>query len=545
MKLFKNGFLDYKLITPIILLICILPQLPLVRGYFIQDEWQLFSVFYGLRGSFIEVVSSFLIPHPGQYVPITLIASYVIFYFFKLDYIAYFIPGLFLFVIVGWLLFKVSVLLTEDKRSSFMAMIFYFVSPMHFQATSWVVANVGYHLSAAFALLSLLRVLYWLKDAKLKHLLLSSVFLLLSLLSKGISMYFIVLIPLLVLFQAKSWRKAIESLLTVVPAGLLVFWSFWFIKIHPLPSFSVQGSITTPLNLITLPVRAMVQSLFPQEVLLTGARYLSLFLLHTRNISKVESFAETSGMALVVGVSFLVLVGFSVYFVYKDRHILKPLLIVGSFILLSGLPFYFVTSAKFELIPPRYLYFGVTGVSIGVAYLSRYCTEKKKYHWIHGILLILIFLYGVVTVWQSLNLVKNGSTRKFLLTTISQADYRSIKNFIFIDSDVSFYGLPENVRTLPFQNGLGKTLAVYLHDKVHIPDQVYQDPDLLWPIESQGYYQDTGGGFGYFYNYQDMIKVLKKNSLNSDVVTAFSFKHGFLHNSTSKIREQINKDLSE
>lgn len=516
---------------------------PLLSAYFVQDEWQLFSSYYSASAStFLEKISFFIIPQPGQYVPITSLFAFIMFSVFHLEYLAYFYISMILFLLNAYFLSKVCLILTKNRLAAIIAASFFIIAPLHFQATSWAVASFGYHLSALFAMASLIHLLKWIDEGKGSRLYISGALLLLSLLSKGTSMFLVVFYPLLVFLQTKSLKRTFHSLASLVPSVFFIIWNYWFIRTHPLADFTVIKQETSLFNLFSLPLRTLLQSILPQDILLNLSRFISGIILQSNDVFRVGSFAETKGMGIIFGFGLLILLIALFFLVFYKHKGCKPWLITLCFIGLSGLPFYFVTYNKFSLIPPRYLYFGVIGVGIGVSYLSAYIIRSKKRNYFVA-LITLLFTYGVITFNQSIDLGKTGSVRKSILAQISKNDLKEDQNVIFIESDSSFYGLSEKVRTLPFQNGFGKTLATFLHGRIYIPDEVYKNPDILWPIESQGYFGDASRGFGYFRDYTKLVEVLEEKGLPLSAVTAFTFKEGVLVNTTTQIRSKLKNSL--
>src|SRR5258708_6166147 len=195
--LLKSWWMSF-LIALIILAGALVVYQPLINGYFIQDEWQLFSSFLANQGkSLISVLISFFIPSPGQYVPITQIVSYLSFLSFKLNYISYFYLGIILHMLVGMLTFYFIKLLTKTFWPALVAAVFFVIAPQHFQATSWVIVNLSYSLSALFFLVGLISFFKYLDNDKLRYVVLTTLSFLLSLITKEVTVFIFIALPLI------------------------------------------------------------------------------------------------------------------------------------------------------------------------------------------------------------------------------------------------------------------------------------------------------------------------------------------------------------
>ncbi len=543
---YKKNFAALNI--PLLTLISLSVYSPLISGFFIQDEWQLFSFYHSMDNkSLLQILTSFFIPQPGQYVPITQIISYLVFYIFQLNYLAYFLIGLLLHILVGILLLKLLTILTKNLLISFFGALFFLITPSHFQATSWVVTNIGYALSASLFLIGIIFYFRWLENKEIKLAFFSSMFLFLSLLAKEITIFIFLALPLLTYIWKKDFRKSIRTIFITFPVLCFGLWNYWFIKTHPLEDFNVQSS-TNLFNVFTLPIRSLVESAIPQDLIYVMSK---IIILATSPFTKLQSNTTAFSRATETIGAFIVVILITLIFVFLGSYIWKATrttnrtifksyitgIILAAF---SGLPFIFVDSSEFSLLQPRYTYIGVLGVTIMLTTLLGICIKRWPRLSLLGVISVLL-IYSLITFKISNDLAQIGETRKNILATINiSLPVNQRVTLIFVDSDRSYYGLPSEDHIVPFQNGLGKVLAVDLWNQVYIPRKLYE-PIILWELTSQGYYKDNIGGFGYYRDIRLLQKAVKDNSIPKVNVFGFYWhsQESRLENITNNVREQL------
>lgn len=529
-----------------------LVYLPLVNGFFIQDEWQLFSIFYGYTNKpFLQVILSFLIPEPGQYVPITQTLSYTSFQIFNMNYLGYFFIGIMLHVIAGILLGFLILKVSSHKWLALFAESLFILAPQHFQGTTWVIANFGYSFAAIFFILGLINFFNWLDKNKMKYVFLSVIFFFLSVISKEITAFIILGLPLLVLIWSPQIKKIITVIFIVSPVFLFVFFHYLYIKANPLADYSINNS-TNIYNIIFLPVRSLAQSFLPQEMIYRFSKILIMPFALKSNIfpmtSQFDQLVQGIGAQIVVSLVLIVVivVGWVFYQLSKKNKDLKyyfKLYLTGIVLAsLSGLPYIFVDTTQFSLLQSRYTYIGVICIIFS---LIAMCLFLQKYlgNKIWPILLIVLLYFGISTLSLSNNLSKLGETRKSILKRLDLIIPSGQKNVVlFVESDSSFFGLPSDTKIVPFQNGFGKTAGIYLYNKIYLPT-VFYSPDILWPIESQGFISDKNGSFGYFREYSKLEENVRKNNIPVSHIYSFIYRDRtkLLLNQTEAIRIQLNK----
>lgn len=516
----------------------LLAYLPLINAYFVHDEWQTFLYFESIKDkSYLDGIKLLVSPQPGQYIPLTFIITYTLYLFFNLNYYVFLFFSLILHGFVGFLLMYLLLKITNKRLLSLLGGFFFIIAPHHFQATSWIVANIGYTLSAIFMISGFIFFLKWLEIAKPKFALLSSFFILLSLLSKDISVYAIIFLPAMALLLKEKKSYFIKSIFIVFPSLILEIWHFWYLRANPY----VELLVTSPpgwQNLISLPLRSIAESIIPQHIIYWLSKAILLmfppYSLEKLNTTAFNQQVESMGAFIIVLIiTFLfILIGIKI----KSKIFLIGGLLTG----LAGLPYFFVDTENFSLLQPRYIYIPLMGMCLAIIPLINIAFKKWRLKSTVA-LSIILFFFMISTFKMSYDLAGNGSERKHILENISQSlPPESINTIFYVQSDTSFYGLPDNVKTLPFQVGPGKVLAAYLYEKIYIPFQVY-DYFTFLEIGSEGYFSDESGGYGYFRNYDKLKFLVKTNKIQIDNI--YSFKYikslGNVTDITEEIRDKL------
>jgi hypothetical protein len=185
--------------------------------------------------------------------------------------------------------------------------------------------------------------------------------------------------------------------------------------------------------------------------------------------------------------------------------------------------------------------------SIGMIFLIlSISTTLFKNRWGTLSIILPILLLNVLVTRIEINKVsESGNIRKNILDQIS-SDYPKLNNkqILYFESDTSYFGLPENVRILPFQSGLGQTLLVWYHRRENF-DSIFFKNEFLWEIDSQGYLEHGVRGFGYFREFDKLAESLKYNNLAPDNVIAYRWnsRTSSLIEITAEIRKKLNNEI--
>jgi hypothetical protein len=190
----------------------------------------------------------------------------------------------------------------------------------------------------------------------------------------------------------------------------------------------------------------------------------------------------------------------------------------------------------------RYYYFTVVGVSLLLGIIVKFIINTKK---------IFLFIFLCITflffsVWhisytlQDLSLqVQASQTRLSILRSIKYEIPKLKNKTIFYITGNGDYLLRGN--PLPFQQGNGYTLLVFLYNPSIKGLNNLLSNNFLWDLGTEGYKQVGNNGFGFFYDY----KRLKNAYLNKQfsLTDVYSFYWDSKENKLTSKTIEIRKDL--
>jgi len=214
---------------------------------------------------------------------------------------------------------------------------------------------------------------------------------------------------------------------------------------------------------------------------------------------------------------------------------------------------YAILERRATYLDSRYFYFGMAGggLLIGVL-LESICNviaSRKKIHF--------LLLFCIMLIVSSLYLVKNiqfiqrdinfqvqvAQERISVLKQIRERIQNLPKNPIFyVTGDItSYYLLPQ--QKIPFQQGIGYTLmCLYYRQGVISHELLEREGNYFWDINTQGYKEIGGNGFGYYWNKDDLLKFVKgnKNISTNQIVGIYYYSNTqHIENISSNIRDYV------
>ena len=522
-----------KLLTTAIIITFFLSYFRLPFSFFQQDEILGF-------GRFIEygrniILDAFLVNRIKHFVPLTMAVSYYIYKIFGMNSFVFTSLGLGFHLINGLLIYRVSLHYLKNKVLSLLAVLIFLSSSVAGQLIMWPVISLN-SISLTFSLLA------WLAIVK-KKLRWVPVFFLGAVFSVEYSAGLIFFIPLAIYHTiGKDLKEKIRAILpfSVVATGYCAL-RFLPIFFNGHAKTSVIGVGGTPFisKVIGHVPRYFGQLFFGQDILL----YLSKKMQEILGLTGLgTAYAETSIFPIVsFSLGFILIVLFVVF--YRRTYLLP-----FSFIFFSSLPFLLVPGniGTSSVIASRYMYFGVAGMALVIAFILKYLIDSKKKGWLTLVIFLIAFLVvrgTYVNFMSGERLYATGKLRVRILNLI-KSSYPALpqRAVFYSESNKSYYGLPDKEVILPFQSGFGQTLMMFYSDSDKLPTSFY--PGLyLWEITSQGYEEHEGRGFGYFRDLTLLKETVKKYNLPPEAIIAFSW-NGFTGEMT-EISDRIRRDVSE
>lgn len=505
----------------------------ILSGFFQQDEWFGFSEFILRKGfGFARLFQYFFEPKVGHYTPLTISTLYLDLSIFGMNYVPHAIISLILHLGIIVLVYKMFRLLFEKKHLAGVATVVFASFASIYQATSWVMADIGTHGATILGILSTIFFLQFIKTKNQKKFTLSLITLLISLLFKEITIGLFVIF-LLLLWKFSRFSKKDKILFT----KKIVFWGTFyallrFIMILITPKYSGTSEVVFGpksilmflYDLVTIPVKSISQSLIPAQIL----KGISGFIARLAPEKITGEFGSPAFEVFIVkrvmeGISLLASLVIFVWVLIK-KNFSKYHLLGITWIIINSLIFAFSPqrSGIKSLIDSRNLYF----VSIGMAMIiaSVYSKVKEKNNIKATLLLILIIILNLFFLNQNISdFVKVSKQRRAILDKITFL-FPSLPDRVifYTKSSQSYYGLPPESKIMPFQSGFGQTLLVWYYPKEKIPKEFFKDR-FLWDIDSQGYKETQDRGFGYFRDMNLLKEAIKQYNLSEESVVAFSW----------------------
>ena len=164
------------------------------------------------------------------------------------------------------------------------------------------------------------------------------------------------------------------------------------------------------------------------------------------------------------------------------------------------------------------------------------------------IILVSLTILNVFWLERQLSVyVEEGTVRKEILNIVKR-NYPQLpsKVIFYTESEKSYYGLPPNERTLPFQSGFGQTLLVWYYPTEHFSQEFFEN-QFLWEITDQGYKEKGERAFGYFRDFNKLVKTVENEKLPIESVISFRYdsENQILINNTDEVRGRLGGYFSD
>lgn len=494
--------------------------------FFQQDEWLLFGLIIDrglnilLRGLGTDNIFHFI--------PLDQLLNYLMFTAFRLNYIPYNIAGLLFHFLNGILVYFVCWQLTQKRLVTLLSGIIFLTSSVAAQLVMWPVVSLN-TLSLTFTLLVWIFLLKLENLRSYKSIMLGipvAIFTVLALLTLEYSINLLIFVPLSA-FVLLGRRRVKYLIMFLLPFVILCF-TYLVVRIYPVfvhSSGSTGGGLQLSIigyKLSRLPLRYLGQLFLSEQVILSFSHFLS------GKFNMVEALMF-SKITTITG-CLMIIVSSYIYFLIKriSTEDSKKFLLVLIFLITSPLPFIFIPgqAGEFLLFPPRYLYYGIVGYALFIAFLLKliFLKENRLLKFFSIAVFFALILTGIIYNWDRENrLFLQGEIRQGILNSIKSNYPKLAKKVIFYtQSDRPYYGLPEGERILPFQSGFGQTLLMWYSASENFPKAFFQNK-FLWEITDQGYKEVGENGFGYFRDIELLGKEVKKKDIPLESIIAFDF----------------------
>lgn len=532
----------------------------LLNGFFQQDEWFSFTIYLLHRDlNFVDMIKFLFASNIGHYNPLTNGVQQILFSLWGMDYTKFAALGIVLHsILVGSVFFLGKLVFKGNTTLAFVSALLFGISGSIHEGTSWVVADISTLTSSFLGVVSAIYLFKFLNEKEGRYLNLSLSMVVVSLFFKEIT---IGLLPLFFIVVSHDNKKRILSkhtllIVTVSIAYILLRASMLFGPNIGGDELVTQSQPIAKLvyNFITIPFKALSQTIFPYDFIRTIAERAALLL-----PEKITGLPESPEFDIFVVKRvmefFSVSVGLFIPFISaalflrkKATQLSDALIFSLGWVLLNSFVFAFAPEQPNVIfaVDSRNLYFTAIGASIFLVWVIKSMFREN----LTKVILFFIPLLVFNVYWLNKNLsviVKEGKIRKEILNQIT-THYPNLpeRTIFYTESDSSFYGLPDSERIFPFQSGFGQTLLVWYFEIENFPDEFYKDK-FLWGITEEGYKEADGRGFGYFRNYESMVKEVMEKNLTPEAIISFRYDSeidGVIDN-TQEVRGRLLGSLSK
>lgn len=524
----------------------ILTALILSFTYFQQDEWHTFGTIqaYGFR--YVTLDKNLFDLLTSDRVGARAIV-YMLFSLFGVSSIPFATFAIIIHSFNSYLIYKLAKKLTKIELIPVISAAFFFFNSLGHQAYSWFGTVTGSATCVTFVLISLLFYFKFLEKRQFKNLLFSLFFIWVSFLFKESGYFIFLLYPItwflyegrkIKLFFVKNWPLLLYgTLMTVILARSIIFISG---ERANYVSADTSGSIKLLTHLIFYPLEGVGQSFVPFQFIFEAGRQATYIFKPTLqpDTPQFDLFYTTVATEVVVIIlSFAVITLFVLSYkkiLNKDRQLTKFYLFSLALLILSFLPY--VVLDKFDAyLDSRYYYMGLVGSSFLFSIFAVSITKQVKSFFKRNTFILfmsLIFLSHMFYLGSDLfSLTKVGRERKNIIGEIQKTVPALHRKTIFYISGDSpgYYGLPE--LKIPFQSGFGQVLLTVYGVKDKQIVQLFREDTLghaldagfLYDTLAQGYKEENGRGFGYFYDKDLLEEQISVKKFNRDDVASFFY----------------------
>jgi len=341
--------------------------------------------------------------------------------------------------------------------------------------------------------------------------------------------------------QAFSWRSAFRHLTLI---GVITLTYLYLERLRQTTGASFGGLISTTNtadyrrdvleSLVKLPFQHLAHVLIPPE------------LIGSFTISFQQSIASLSfELSLILIAACLLLL--------IRQSPTRPLLFTLFVWLITAFAPYAVFGKNPDYLEGRY-YFGAQAPLMAFLVISLMPDRAKLRKLLDlnsfgtAVIALIVVINLLIINFRLTRSVDISQDRKKILSFIKKSTGPLPKKAIIFAETPNFgyVGLAEYI--LPFQNGLGTTLRVIYQNYNQDYRALSKKQAYLWDIVKEGYDEVDGVGFGYFRQYDKLMKTLKEKNLPIDMVYSFKWHGGpnrTIVDTTSLLRGRILVDQRE
>lgn len=534
------------------LIVSIVVYWGVTNTFYQQDEWQELGLIQG----------GFITPNPfkefslwqillGEGRVLSSLVYYILFKAFPFQVWPLASLAIIFHTLNGYLVYRLSHRLSQRPILAIIAALFFLINAVASQSVIWgaafatlpattlILLAIGYYLNYLDG--NQRRLYYW-----------SFGMLFISLLFKEIGLFAFLFLPLLSLLygQSASLIQKIKANALFLGYGLAIL-IFRFsglalsdAKVSGFVSGSGMAMEKIIFHTILYPLTGLFQSYVPALPMYDFAELLAKIqypYLTTTALAEIVPQTIISDMVAIIGTALVI--SLALWLNWREKWAQSRTILFA--VLLTGLSFipYIVLDRGGSYMDSRYYYLAMIGSGILLGYIidSLVSRPKLKIVWSAVALIIMLALASVHlrSIRHELAFQADfAEQRKTILNTIRDTYPRLTDPTIFyVTGNRDFY-IPNN--KVPFQQGLGYTLMVWYFNSGNIPP-TYLAEKFIWDSGTQGYRNDQGFGYGYYYDLVALQEAVNKYNLSKESIYAFHYdaEQRVLTEISPEIRSQL------
>lgn len=529
-------------------------QLPYL--YYLNDAWLTYGEVsvYGIKG-FLATQSWWLLPL-GIGRPLGTLINNIFMLLFPLNplpfaltsYVVHFTNGVLL-----WILMKK---LTKHWYAPFFGGLFFISLSVYHQAFSWMSNSVQVSCSACFSLVSIILLLKSIEQRKNKFFYLSWLAAYIAFLFKETAIFLFLLLPVMykIFGNAVSVKEVMKKHALLIIGGVMVV----VYRLTTLPSVTGIATATVAYwkhviaNILYYPVISLSQIFIPRDFMFKmvpkfGEQMYPNVMASISASAPVYENITTDVVSLLL-FSVIIFIGLQYYMHYKKQR--KNMLCIIVFYVSTFVPlaaYLFIRGTSY--IESRYMYLPAIPMSMFIGCIAheiiqliRLIKNKSIRIMLLSVVALsfLLFCFKQATVanHEVGKSVSFGNETKAALGELKRLYPKlPVNTIIYMTGDVSYYGLPNH--RLPLQLGTGYIIQVIYFQDGTIPASFIKNR-FLWQLQSQGYNEEQGVGFGFFDDKEQLITFfdMNPNKKTDDII-------GLYYYGNDKKMIDISKQLRE
>ncbi len=510
----------------------------LTKTFYQQDEWYGLGemLLYGPKTITLNLTPIKIILGEGRVLANVLIYTLVWLHPFSITGVSLY--AIFFHTLCGILVFFLAEKTFKNSWLSFLTALFFIVNGVSQGSVTWVASSMGTINAAFVILLSVFTLFKYIENNKNVWLILTFILLYLSLMFKETGIFLFLFYPIYFYFLKKeSLKKTISKFwpflvmfLTIISYRAYEFLSIPVDKNLFITGASTNAVLTIVIRFIMYPLTSFSLIYVPPNILFYLAKRVVWNYYSFLPASLYDLVAQTSVIDMMAVLITLIL-GFILFiFLRKKKDSLKSgILFWIGFEIASFLP-YIMISKSFSYLESRYYYLAAISAGFILSFLILKLQQRFRFKGLLvGLTLAFLFLnFHFKTVNREiLNQQLIGYERKDLLNGIVKIRNTFSKRQVFyLTGDRNFYISEGN--PVPMQGGMGYSLLTWYIANGKTPQELKPllGKHFLWGLNEQGYQEENGFGYGYFWNKEKLTSAIKENKLKKEDVVGLFYNSG-------------------